>query len=604
MSRGVTDAVGAWRANLPALCHEFGVASRDVTATEVEKSEAHAAEFVVALLNGSRWLRWRFPHALGDGADGAFARWLQKHGGRKFNLSAAALKKIRGAFRRAPGRRVYDIYLQDRALQNLYMWGLVPPGQRYFLDWLTNHGRADQQVEDHELLWFLHETAENLSRGVGLSYLVQPEWQKQFPAALTEEGWAAFCAWVQAQHPQFRFRGSLRILPSLLADEDRRYLERLHVARETAPAGEIAGANILSHFCYPSGIQQAAVWTMRALECAGVRTPCRDVPAGIKTTLYERVDWLGLEIYPFTIITVAPVPYFADAYERSGLFRRPDVHRIAYWAWELERIPEEWLELIPLLDEIWSPTEFVAQAMRSRMTAPIHTMAPGVEVGTVEAVSRESLGIPDDRCLFLFMFDMYSEFARKNPLAVIRAFREAFSRGEKASLVIKTSRGHGDPAGLERLKRAAQEAGAVLVDEVVSRAKAYGFLQMCDCFVSLHRSEGFGLGMAEAMLLGKPVIATRYSGNLDYMHADNSMLVDYHLTNIQKSGPVYAEGNFWAEPSVAHAAALMRQVFEDRDAARALGLRAQIELRETLSLKAAGERMVSRLRDIAHSSQP
>lgn len=586
-----------------ALCREFGVTLRDLAPIEVERSEAHAAEFLLGVLRRSRWLRWRFPRALSDGAEGAFARWVERRGAQKFNLSAPAQKKIRGVFRRPPGRRIYDIYLHDRALQNLYQWGLIPPGHRYFLDWLTNHGRADQQVRDHEILWFLHESSEDVSRGVGLTYLVQPEWQEQFPAALTREGWGAFRDWVQAQHRDFDFGKSLRKLPPLLPRQDQHYLARSSGAGQTPSVAHAEGANILSHFCYPSGIQQAAVWTKSALEAAGVRTSCRDVPAGVKTTLLERVDWLGLEVYPFTIITVAPTPYFADVYERSGLFRRRDVHRIAYWAWELETIPEEWLQLMPLFDEIWSPTEFVATAMRTRMTKPIFTMPPGVEVGPIEPVTRQSLGIPDDHCLFLFMFDMYSEFERKNPLAVIRAFREAFGRDEKASLVVKTSRGHGDPAGLERLKTAAQQAGVVLIDEVVSRGKAYGFLAMCDCFVSLHRSEGFGLGIAEAMLLGKPVIATRYSGNLAYMHAGNSMLVDYHLIDILKSGPVYAQGNFWAEPSGEHAASFMRHVFEHRDAARALGARAQAELRESLSLNAAGERMRSRLGEISRSRE-
>ena len=586
-----------------ALCREFGIALHDRSPADVEISEALAAEFILALLRRSRWLRWRFPRALSGGGDGPFARWLTRRGARKLGLSPTALRKIRGVFRRPPGRRIYEIYLQDRALQNLYAWGLIPPGQRYFLDWLTSHGRTHQQVQDHEIVWFLAESAEDIGRGVGLCYLVQPQWQERFPAALTEEGWPAFCEWVQTQHPGFEFGTALRKLPPLLPPEERRYLARLHVSNATPPAGAVEGANILSHFCYPSGIQQAAVWTKRGLESVGVRTSCRDVPPGLKTKLLGRVDWLGLEIYPFTIITVAPVPHFADAYELSGIFRRHNVYRIAYWAWELERIPEEWLQLIPLLDEIWSPTEFVAQAMRTRMTAPVYTMPPGVEVGPVDPVPRESLGVPADHCLFLFMFDMYSEFERKNPLAVIRAFRQAFGRSEKASLIIKTSRGYGDPAGLERLKTAADEAGVVMIDDVVTRPKAYGFLDMCDCFVSLHRSEGFGLGMAEAMLLGKPVIATGYSGNLSYMHAGNSMLVDHQFAEILKSGPVYTQGNFWADPSIEHAASLMRQVFEDRDAARTLGARAQAELRETLSLKAAGERMLSRLRDISRSRQ-
>jgi glycosyltransferase involved in cell wall biosynthesis len=321
----------------------------------------------------------------------------------------------------------------------------------------------------------------------------------------------------------------------------------------------------------------------------------------LKTEFLDRADWLGLEIYPFTILNVAPTPYFAPAYERSGLHRREGVYRIAYWAWELETIPDEWLEVAPLLDEIWAPTEFVAAAMRSRMPLPVFKMEPGVEVDRIEAVSKSELGIAEDHFVFLFMFDMYSEIERKNPLAVIRAFRGAFARNEKATLVIKVSRGHADPAGLERLSAAAKEAGVVFIDRVVTREKAYGFIDMADCFVSLHRSEGFGLGLAEAMLLGKPAIATGYSGNLDFMSSGNSLLVEYKLVDILRSGPIYQKGSFWAEPSEAQAAQYMRQVFEDRAGAVALGARAQIEARQKLSLKATGDRMLARLREIAAS---
>jgi glycosyltransferase involved in cell wall biosynthesis len=330
-----------------------------------------------------------------------------------------------------------------------------------------------------------------------------------------------------------------------------------------------------------------------------VATSCRDVPVPLKTEFLDRSAWLGLEIFPFTINNVAPVPYFAPAYERSGLFRRDGVYRIAYWNWELETVPGEWVEIAPLIGEIWSPTKFIAEAMRSRMPVPVFEMEPGVEVGAIEAVSRIDLGIPHDHYVFLFMFDMYSEIERKNPLAVIRAFRAAFDRSEKTSLVIKVSRGHADPTGLERLETAARDAGVILVDRVVSRECAYGFIEMSDCFVSLHRSEGFGLGLAEAMLLGKPAIATGYSGNLSFMNSGNSFLVDYKLIEIAQSGPIYPKGSFWAEPSEEQAAERMREVFSNREQAALLGARAKSEMREKLSLKAAGRRMLERIQQIA-----
>ncbi|MEY2564183.1 MAG: hypothetical protein QOH88_2376 [Verrucomicrobiota bacterium] len=595
-----SPVIEVWSDAFPALCLEHRLALPEATAAEAEISQAFAARFVLGILRRSRWLRWRFPDALSAGVEGPFCKWLCGRGARKFRLSDRAVKKIRGAFRRQPGKRIYDIYLVDAALQRLCPLGLSPIGQRPFLDWMIKHGRVDQLLRDEEILWFLHESSEDLGKGLALSYLVNPEWQREFPRALTPGGWKDFIRPLEQQHSVFFRRHRLSAAPPpLLSPQHQRALEMPNDSVKPDGIPSIQGVNILSHFCYPSGIQQAALWAKSALERCGLGTSCRDVPVPLKTEFLDRTDWLGLEIYPFTILNVAPTPYFAPAYERSGLHRRNGVYRIAYWAWELETIPDEWIEVAPLLDEIWAPTEFVAKAMRSRMPLPVFKMEPGVEVDRVEAVSKSALGISEDQFVFLFMFDMYSEIERKNPLAVIRAFRVAFAPDEKATLVIKVSRGHADPAGLQRLSAAAKEAGVVFIDEVVTREKAYGFIDMADCFVSLHRSEGFGLGLAEAMLLGKPTIATGYSGNLDFMNSGNSLLVDYKLVDILKSGPIYQRGSFWAEPSEAQAAEYMRQVFEDRAGAAALGARAQVELREKIALKATGERMLARLREIA-----
>ena len=262
-------------------------------------------------------------------------------------------------------------------------------------------------------------------------------------------------------------------------------------------------------------------------------------------------------------------------------------------------IPVVATELRPLLDCIWAPTQFVADAFRKRMPLPVREVLPGVELSEIEPVAKADLGIPPANYVFLFMFDMCSQMVRKNPLAVIEAFRAAFRRSEKATLVIKVSRGRSHPEAFAQLEEAAREAGVILVDDVLSRARAYGFIEMCDCFVSLHRAEGFGLCLAEAMLLGKPVVATNYSGNLAFMHPGNSLLVDYTFAEIAADNPIYKQGNHWADPSVEHAAAHMRYCFDHRAEAAALGAKGCDEVKEKLSLKAAGERMAAQLADVA-----
>lgn len=572
-----------WESAFPSMAASLQLELPSLSAQRPETSEAQAAAFLIALLRENTELRRRFPRALAEGERGRFGRWLQEPGGKEFDLSPAALKKIRGALRRRPGQRVYDIYLNDPALQKLYPLGLLPVGQLHFLQWLTTHGRRDQGLRDEEILWFLHESAEDQARGWRLTYLLQPRWQQNFPRALTPQGWKEFRRWLKEAYGQF-------------------LTERLPA---TAPqphalgGGALEGVNILSHFCNPSGIQQAALWTKAALERVGLRTSCRDVPVPRRIVPRDRAQWLGLELFPITILTHAASPYFLSGYKRSGLFRREGVYRIAYWAWELETVPDDWVEAAETVDEIWAPTEFVARAMRSRMPRPVYHMLPGVEAEPIEPVSRAALNIPADHFVFLFAFDLHSQLHRKNPLGLIRAFQSAFRADEAVTLIIKASGGDIHAADLAMLQEAARGENVLLVHELVSRAQAYGFIAMADCFVSLHRSEGFGLGLAEAMLLGKPVIATGYSGTLDFMNRENSLLVDYKIVEITEDRPIYTKGNFWAEPSIEHAAALMRQVYEHRDEANERALRAQPQIQRLLSIEAAGQRMRDRLAQIA-----
>jgi hypothetical protein len=490
----------------------------------------------------------------------------------------------------ASGHRVRDIYLNDPELQKIYPLGLLPLGQLHFLGWLTRHGRADQRLTDAEIHAFLRESAENEPRSLCLTYLLQPSWQENFPFALTARGWSEFRDWITATYGDWLRQPLPADLPAIFSGTD----------RSPSPAGAaIEGVNILSHFCNPSGIQQAALWTKTALERAGLRTSCRDVPVPRRIVPVDREEWLGLEIFPVTILTHAATPYFESGYQRSGLLPRENAYRIAYWAWELETIPDEWVEAAELVDEIWSPTEFVAAAMRSRMPRPVYQMLPGVEVGEVTQIDRSSLKIPEDHFVFLFMFDLHSQVHRKNPAGLIRAFQRAFRKDDAATLLIKTTGGDIFGADLAQVQAAAAGThNIVVLDELMPRAAAFGLIAMSDCFVSLHRSEGFGLGLAEAMLLGKPVIATGYSGNLAFMDRDNSILVDYKIVDIAEDRPLYTKGNFWAEPSIEHAAASMRHVYEHRDEAKARALRAQPAIQQTLSLEAAGRRMVDRLKQI------
>ena len=251
-----------------------------------------------------------------------------------------------------------------------------------------------------------------------------------------------------------------------------------------------------------------------------------------------------------------------------------------------------------MLDEIWTATEFIADALRRDLTLPVFKMAPGVELPVFTPRTRAYFNLPQDKFIFLFVFAMSSIMERKNPIALTKAFRQAFGGDPGVCLVIKTSFGELHPSALKDLLQAAEDAGVTVIDRVFTQSDTIALMQASDCYISLHRSEGLGLTMAEAMLLGKPAIATGYSGNVDFMTSTNSLLVDYKLVELTEKTEPYEPGARWAEPSIDHAAQLMRRVYQNRDWARRLGETAKADLRSLLSLEAAARRMADRLAEV------
>jgi GT2 family glycosyltransferase/glycosyltransferase involved in cell wall biosynthesis len=599
-----------------------------------------AVRFVVDLLRGDASLRKRFPHALSEGVNGAFCRWLDGEGGDALGLSETARERVAAAFMATPGRHVLQIYRLRGDLRRAFPLGLTPAGRRELLQWLTAHGCREGLLRLEEVWWFLLECAEDPAREVVRSYELHPEWQRMFPDALTIFGREAFAHWLQERHgitdapwlDPARWPVSLtpleeirlgyaaherwrRSVPDALVDHDRlRVLVawlREHefpspeaqpmwwarLATEMAADGFV-GLNVLAHFCYPSGLQASARSIVESLRRVGVRTTSRDVPTEVRHDMPAAPDHLGLEIYDVSLVHVQPEPFFETAYARAGLAQRAGVYRIGIWYWELETVPATWGRIGASLDEVWAPTRFIERALASVMAQPIVPMMPGVELGHFTRRPRSHFGLRDDRLIFLFMFDMASIMERKNPHALIEAFARAFRREESVQLVLKTFRGHLHPNLVHELRREAERVGALVIDEVLSREDSYALMQACDCYVSLHRSEGFGLTMAEAMLMGKPVIATGYSGNMDFMDEQNSLLVDCKVVALERDVPPYERGFRWGEPSIEHAVRHLRWVYEHRDDARALGERARQDVEQRLSFEAAGRRIAERLRQI------
>jgi glycosyltransferase involved in cell wall biosynthesis len=221
-----------------------------------------------------------------------------------------------------------------------------------------------------------------------------------------------------------------------------------------------------------------------------------------------------------------------------------------------------------------------------------------VDIGNVSQRSREDFGIPGSSFVFLTIFDMLSVYQRKNPLAVIKAFSQALRGAGDWFLVLKVNHPETAPERMRELKNAAAPYPAKILDSTLPRPDLNALINCCDCLVSLHRSEGFGLTMAEAMALGKPVIATAYSGNVDFTKPGNSFLVDYGLRRVGPDCDPYPSTASWAEPSIEHAATQMRLVRECTDIRQARAAAGREWVREHLSPAAVGELMRTRLPEV------
>ena len=238
-------------------------------------------------------------------------------------------------------------------------------------------------------------------------------------------------------------------------------------------------------------------------------------------------------------------------------------YNIGYWFWELDNLPYKWKLYKNFIDEIWVNSEYVMNAFRGT-SKKIVKIPFYVNHSNLKKYSKKELKLPEDKFIFIFTFDFSSYYHRKNPEAIINAFNLAFNESNEVFLLIKSINGKINLKYFSRLKAIiAKYKNIEIRDKFVSRDKHVSLILNSDCYVSLHRSEGLGLGMAEAMSLRKPVIATNYSGNLEFMNKYNSCLVDYQLISVSEKKYIYGNFQKWADPDITHASFFMRKIKDD-----------------------------------------
>lgn len=273
--------------------------------------------------------------------------------------------------------------------------------------------------------------------------------------------------------------------------------------------------------------------------------------------------------------------------ELSAVTQHPRGRRVGLWFWEVEDFPEKWRPAFSVLDEVWCASEFVEHSLhRAQPDCPIRRIRLPLErFSAATPYTRGQLGLPEGY-LFLFTFDFNSVMKRKNPLGLVDAYCRAFAPADGAHLVLKSINGNRNVNALSELKHRIQSRLDIqLFDGYVSASEVQGQIELCDAFVSLHRSEGYGLNLARAMMANKPVIATGYSGNLDFMPADYPFLVKWDSEAVGHDAYPYDPSSHWAEPRLDHAAELMRWVFDNRQTATDEALRYSKILAESHSLE-------------------
>ena len=363
------------------------------------------------------------------------------------------------------------------------------------------------------------------------------------------------------------------------------------------------GMNIIGFFQHEFGIGESARCCANAAKAAGIPVALNLAKIATHSTSAS-AQWCDSyqtdNPYPVNLFHLdSPQMKYVRGWHGAGFMAGR--YNIGYWAWELPEYPDYSLTNLDYVDEVWVPSEFVRQSIAAKAPVPVLAMPHSVEFNVPVDAARGQFGLPADDFLFLVMYDLNSTQQRKNPQAAIKAFRTAFPNAKGVKLVVKTHGAKTNPEDYLALQESlGNTPDIILINCTLDQCELRALQSLCDCFVSLHRAEGFGLALAECMFLGKPVIGTNWSGNLQFMDAETACMVDYQLVELKETCGPYKKGQSWAEPDPGHAAWWMKKIVEDPVFRAEIALKGRARIVNDFSRRKIGGLYEKRLRTLSY----
>ena len=578
----------------------------------------NCVKYIYNIYNSRKDLQLHTPEiGTNYGAFKKFINWLELHGNNEESLESEWIDRVRDS--KAGLIKCTSLYFMRPDLQNAFP--ILHKDHIHYFNWLKMNAPSLRQINQDEIYafgglakhseaWF-SELQNQLSRlgesgkfnssnsaplrNLEVYYNNNDALQEDYPDAFND---------VSELRRLFKSQNRLFTRKSIFGSRSRAVLCAKAVESYEP---DKRGINLLGYIYASTGMGQSCKSMLTTIKAANLNYSVTSLP-----NLYNDNDacnrGLGLDSYRANAKTENRINLFVsnadsaidsiDFMGKDGLKGR---RNIGYWVWETEELPKDYANSADELDEVWTASEYSARAIRKCINKKVSVLPHIIDFNEIDKIQSNPLnkshfGLPTDAILYGYFFDQKSNLERKNPEAVIEAFKSA-TEDEKLNiaLVIKVNTPLGGELEYEMLKANYADLNIIWIEETLSRSETLELMNCLDVYISLHRAEGFGLTLAEAMALGKAVIATNYSGNVDFMNKKNSYLVDCEVISTKRKYGPYPRGTRWANPCIESATKAILKSFSSSER-ESVGKKAYADIRSQLSPDVIAQKLLSLLK--------